>query len=372
MLERQLEKSATSRRHDGAFAATQRRGRRSLALLMAVPLLTAGLCLTAPAAVAQTPGATDSARFTNPLLPSGPDPWITQVDGIYYYMHTLGKEIALWRTDNIANLAKAEKTVIWTPPKKGPNAHSIWAPELHRLDGKWYLYYSATASGHKDDAHRAVFVLENTGPDPMKGTWVDRGRINTAYAGIDGSVFDHGGKRYFVYSPYVGPTSGLAIAEMENPWTLKGTESILTQADQPWEQKGGRQIVEGPEFLLGPKGDLFIVYSASACWSDDYALGLLHAPAGADPLDPTAWSKSAQPVFRSANGVYATGHNGFFMSPDGKEHWIIYHANPGPGMKCTPKRAPHMQRFDWTEEGWPRFGEPVGAGTPLPVPSGSR
>lgn len=349
------------------FATLLGTGRIAFSLLIA-PLLATGLT----GALAAKAAAKTEATFTNPLLPSGPDPWITQVDGVYYYMHTLGKEIALWRTDSIAALAKAEKTVIWRPPATGPNAHSIWAPELHRLDGKWYLYYSATASGHKDDAHRAVFVLENSDPDPTKGTWLDRGRINTAYPGIDGSVFDHGGKRYFVYSPYVGSTSGLGIAEMENPWTLKGQESLLTRADQPWERQGGRDIVEGPEFLLGPKGDLFIVYSASACWSDDYALGLLHAPAGSDPLDALAWTKSDKPVFHRANGVYATGHNGFFKSPDGKEDWIIYHANSGPGMKCTSKRAPHMLRFDWTAKGWPDFGEPVAEGTPQAVPSGSQ
>lgn len=322
--------------------------------------------------LAASVGAAPAATYTNPLLPSGPDPWITQVDGTYYYTHTLGDRIALWRTNNIANLAAAKEVVVWTPPKTGPNAHSIWAPELHRIDGKWFIYYSATASGFEDDAHRAVFVLENDSADPMNSNWKDRGRVNTAHAGIDGTVFTHGGKRYFVYSPYIGPDSALSIARMENPWTLTGQESVITRPDRPWERQGGRQIVEGPEFLLGPKGDLFLTYSASACWSDDYSLGLLHAPAGSDPLNPAAWTKSPQPVLKSGNDVYATGHNGFFLSPDGKEHWIIYHANSGPDMKCTPKRAPHIQRFEWNPAGWPQFGAPVPEKTPLPVPSGTR
>ncbi len=316
----------------------------------------------------QTPAVT----YTNPLLPSGPDPWITQVDGVYYYTHTLGDRIALWRTDNIAKLAQAEQVIVWTPPESGPNAHSIWAPELHRLDDKWFIYYSATASGFEDDAHRAVFVLENASADPMNQNWIDRGRINTARAGIDGTVFSYEGKRYFAYSPYTETDTSLAIAEMQNPWTLTGQETVIARPDQPWEQRGGRKIVEGPQFLPGPKGDLFLTYSASACWSDDYSLGLLHAAPGADPLDPAAWTKSPQPVLKSANGVFATGHNGFFVSPDGKEHWIIYHANPGPDMKCTQQRAPHIQRFGWSDAGWPEFGEPVAAGKPLPAPSGGR
>ncbi|GFE90027.1 glycoside hydrolase family 43 protein [Steroidobacter agaridevorans] len=313
-----------------------------------------------------------AATYTNPLLQSGPDPWITQVDGVYYYTHTLGNRIALWRTDNIARLAEAKQVVVWTAPKTGPNAHSIWAPELHRIDGKWFLYYSATASGFTDDSHRGVFVLENDSADPMNTEWTDRGRINTARPGIDGTVFSHGGKRYFVYSPYTETDTSLAIAEMKNPWTLAGSETIIARPDQPWEQQGGRKIVEGPEFLPGPKGDLFLTYSASACWSDGYSLGLLHAAPGSNPLDASVWKKSPQPALKAANGVYATGHNGFFVSPDGKENWIIYHANPGPDMKCTPKRAPRIQRFDWSKDGWPQFGEPVATGVALPVPSGSR
>jgi len=331
-------------------------------------LSTAALLLVAGCAgPVQRPSA--AATFTNPLLPSGPDPWITQVDGTYYYTHTLGNRIALWRTNDIADLVHAEQRTVWTPPEIGPNAHSIWAPELHRIDGKWYIYYSAAASGYDDDDHRGVFVLENASADPFSGSWVDRGRIDTRYPGIDGTVFAHAGKRYFVYSPYVGPDSVLAIARLENPWTLAGPEVIIARPDLAWERKGGRQILEGPEFLLGPKGDLFLTYSASACWSDDYALGLLHAAPDANPLDPTAWTKSPEPVFHRANGVYATGHNGFFTSPDGSENWIIYHANPGPDMKCTAKRAPHIQRFTWTDAGWPDFGEPIAEGVPIPVPS---
>ncbi len=353
----------------GNILQRQTRCARALAFIGAALAMSA--CVGAQGGAANAAAAADGASdsFTNPLLPSGPDPWVTQVDGIYYYTNTLRNRIALWRTDNIGHLASAEHRTVWTPPATGPNAHLIWAPELHRIDGKWFIYYSATASGFNDDKHRSVFVLENDGDDPLTGEWIGRGRVNTAHSGIDGTVFSYGGKRYFAYSPYLGPISGLAIAEMANPWTLKGEERVIARADRPWEKQGGRSIVEGPEFLLGPKGDLFLTYSASACWSDDYALGMLHAAPGADPLDPAAWTKLPQPVFKRGNGVYATGHNGFFKSPDGKEDWIIYHANPEPGMKCTLKRAPHIQRFGWTAQGWPQFGEPVGEGTPLPVPS---
>ena len=343
------------------------------ARLAAIAASWAALALAACSANAQQAlPATDGGTFTNPLLPSGPDPWVTAEGGVFYYTSTQRGGITLWRTRDITDLADAGKRVVWTPPATGSNAHSIWAPELHRIAGKWYIYYSATASGFTDDAHRGVFVLENSARDPMQGEWIDRGRVNTARAGIDGTVFEHKGSLYFAYSPYVGPVSGIALARMANPWTIAGEEKLVAEPDKEWEDRGGRKILEGPEFLKGPKGQVFLTYSAGACWSDDYALGLLRADAGADLLARASWTKYPRPVLASANGIFATGHNGFFRSPDGREQWIIYHANPGPEMGCTPKRAPHLGRVTWNAKGEPVFDQPVGPEVRLRKPSGTR
>lgn len=292
-----------------------------------------------------------------PLLPSGPDPWILRDGKTYYYMHTMGDRIELRRTTDLSALDTAVPKTVWRPSPPAANGMSIWAPELHRIGGRWYIYYTAAESGHDDDAHRGIFVLENGGADPMQGRWIDRGRLKTAHPGIDGTVFEHGGKLYFVYSPYVGDESRLAIVAMRDPLTLAGPETLIARPDRAWEQQGGRKILEGPEFLAGPEGDLFLSYSGSACWSDDYAIGLLHAPAGSDPLDASAWSKADGPVLAqsAARGIYAPGHNGFFTAADGTT-WIVYHANPAPGMGCTPRRAPHVRPVTWDSRGWPRFG----------------
>jgi GH43 family beta-xylosidase len=313
-----------------------------------------------------------SETFSNPLLPSGPDPWVAQHDGIYYYTSTLGDRIALWKTRDLGQLAKAPVTVVWRAPARGPGSASVWAPELHRIDGKWYLYYTAAEKAHDDDAHRQLYVLENTSADPTQGHWVPRGMLRTGYHGIDGTVFQLHGKLYFVYSAYVGDHSDLVIARMSNPWTLAAPQVDIAHPTYAWEMQGGRKILEGPEFLKGPSGKLFLSYSASACWSDHYALGLLSAAPDADPLDPASWHKSPRPVFAQspANSVYAPGHNGFFKSPDGKQTWIIYHANGGPGWKCGPRRSPRMQQVHWRTNGTPDFGVPVKTGVPLAVPSG--
>lgn len=325
------------------------------------------LCICALVCVASSAQST----FTNPLLPSGADPWVTHKDGYFYYTHTVGNKINLWKTKNLHELKEVSPVTVWTPPSTGPNSKSIWAPELHFLDGKWYLYYTATDVNNDGDASRYVFVLENNSPDPLAGKWIDKGKMNTHYSGLDGSIFEHQGSRYFIYSAYVGPQSVLIISRMKNPWTLTERQIEIARPTKVWEKFGGREILEGPQFLTKGKGKVFIVYSASACWADEYSLGMLTANASSDLLAPSSWTKSEQPVFMQSpeNRVFAPGHNSFFTSPDGKADWILYHANSGPGQGCDQRRSPRMQPFHWNEDGTPDFGVPVKTGLELQAPS---
>jgi len=72
------------------------------------------------------------------------------------------------------------------------------------------------------------------------------------------------------------------------------------------------------------------------------------------------------------NKVFAPGHNSFFKSPDGKEDWILYHANSEPGQGCGKHRSPRAQKFTWNADGTPHFGEPVKEGMVLAVPSNKK
>jgi len=88
-------------------------------------------------------------------------------------------------------------------------------------------------------------------------------------------------------------------------------------------------------------------------------------------MNPQSWIKSEQPVFVKSekNSVYAPGHNSFFKSPDGKEDWILYHANDNPEEGCGPKRSPRMQKIQWNKDGTPNFGEPASNKEILQIPS---
>jgi GH43 family beta-xylosidase len=325
--------------------------------------------------------AQDVQTFSNPLLPAGADPWCVYHNGFYYYTHTTGRNITVWKTKSISELRSAEKKVVFTPPETGPYSKELWAPEIHFLEDKWYIYFAADSGSNQ--FHR-LWVLENSSADPMNGKWEMKGKLVTPDDkwSIDGSLFEHNKQLYFIWSGWEGDTNGeqdIYIAKMKNPWTLEGSRSKISRPELPWEMHGDLHdrnnpphvnVNEGPE-VLSHGNKLFLIYSASGCWTDFYALGMLTASAGSDLLDPASWKKSAEPVFRQNidSSVYAPGHNSFFVSPDGKENWILYHANNKPGQGCGGFRSPRAQRFTWKADGTPDFGMPVKEGLLMPVPA---
>lgn len=310
---------------------------------------------------------------TNPLLPSGADPWSIHRDGFYYFTHTTGRNITLYKTRDLADLAKAEKRVVWTPPPDTAYSKQLWAPELHFLQGKWYVYFAADDGQNRN--HR-MYVLENASPDPLQGEWTFKGKLTTPGDkwSIDGSVFSHRGRLYFIWSGWPGDENGtqnIYICRLKNPWTAEGPRALISTPTHAWERVGDIArpgpddkphvaVNEGPQALVR-NGRVFIVYSASGCWTDAYALGMIHAPGRANLLNPASWTKHPTPVFAAPNagGTFAAGHHSFFTSPDGKQDWILYHANPAAGLGCGGRRSPRMQPFSWGADGMPAFGTPV-------------
>jgi GH43 family beta-xylosidase len=331
-----------------------------------------------------TPGHPTATEFVNPLLPSGADPWVTSKDGFYYYMNTTGKSLEIWKTRDMAELATAEHKVVWLPPATGPYSREIWAPELHFLDGRWYIYFAADDGENAD--HR-IYVVENSSPDPLQGRWVLKGKVadRTDRWAIDPTVFEEHGKMYLLWSGWQGATNGeqrIYIARLRNPWTIEGDRVELSSPEYPWEMVGDLPSVnkilviphvsvnEGPE-ILQHENKVFLTYSGSGCWTNYYELGMLWAESSADPLKRSSWHKLDHSVFwQSAEAdAYGTGHNSFFVSPDGKQWWLVYHANSGPGEGCGDRRSPRMQPFLWKSDGMPDFGRPVPLSTPIERPS---
>ncbi len=310
--------------------------------------------------------------FFNVVAPEGADPWVwKQPDGRYYLVATTGRDITLRRSWTLSGLGAGERKVVWRPPAAGPLSQNLWAPELHRLQGKWYVYLAADDGVN---ARHRMYVLENPAADPFEGKFTVKGKLFDPTAdrwAIDGTVFQVGRSLYFVWSGWEGDKDvrqDLYIAPMRDPWTLAGRRVRIATPSLPWETRGAPPAVaEGPEVLVrGSK--IQIVYSASGSWTDFYCLGLLTARANADLLSPASWVKHDQPIFETGNGVIAPGHASFTTSPDGREDWLVYHSAQYPGARWS--RQIRAQQFRWTADDAPDLGTPATPKTPLPLPSG--
>jgi GH43 family beta-xylosidase len=319
--------------------------------------------------------------FTNPIFASGADPWVTRKDGYYYYSGSSGGRLIIRKANSLVELKSSVAKTAWTPPAETSYSKELWAPELHFVGGKWYMYFAADNGSNKN--HR-MYLIENPSPDPTEGIWEFKGKVSDPSDkwAIDGSVFEYSGKLYMIWSGWEGDVNGqqnIYIALMKNPWTIDGERVKISSPEYEWETIGDLNnpndvphvnVNEGPVALIH-KNRLFITYSASGCWTDNYCLGMLTFTGKKNLLDPKEWKKSANPVFKQKpeSGVYAPGHNSFFISPDGKENWILYHANSAPEQGCGRFRSPRAQKFTWNKDGSPDFGEPIKTDIPIKIPS---
>ena len=308
-------------------------------------------------------------QISNPLIEQRADPWIYRhTDGYYYFTATVPAydKLILRRAETLEGLATAPEVVLWEKHKSGIMGAHIWAPELHQIDGKWYIYFAAGSA--EDIWAIRIYVLENESANPLEGTWVERGQLKTDWESfsLDASTFEHDGTRYLVWAqhdPQLGGNTNLYIASMSDPWTLSSKQVMITRPEYDWE-KIGFWVNEGAA-VLKRNGRIFISYSASAT-DANYAMGLLTASQDSDLLDVSSWSKSSTPIFKSANGVYGPGHNSFTVSADGTIDILVYHGRSYEQIAGDPLHDPNrhtrVQQLPWNADGTPNFGEPVADG----------
>lgn len=270
----------------------------------------------------------ESTIAKNPLVTiddeSYPDPWIILVNDVYYYCGSEDSaRLYLTFSSNLHDIINQPKQYIYTPPPGFDYSQELWAPELHFLENKWYVYFAA--DNGQNENHR-MFVLEG-GSDPLNA-YTMRGKLAppTDKWAIDGSPFLFENKLYYVWSGWPGDTNVmqcLYISTMSNPYTLNSDRVEISCPTEYWERNGYPYINEGPEILISNRA-VSIVYSASGSWTDEYCLGVLTCSSG-NLMQASCWRKRG-PAFGKFERVYGTGHASFTTSKDGLQHWIVYHA----------------------------------------------
>ncbi|MCJ8007490.1 family 43 glycosylhydrolase [Lederbergia wuyishanensis] len=306
-------------------------------------------------------------KYKKPLVEQRADPWVYKhTDGFYYFTGSVPAydRIEVRRAKTLDGLSEAEPVTVWKKYESGPMSANIWAPEIHFVDGKWYIHFAAARADQIFD-HR-MYVLENESANPLEGEWIEKGQVRTDWESfsLDATTFEHRGEQYYVWAqkdPNIEGNSNLYIAKMENQWTLSSPQVMISKPEFEWEVIGF--LVNEGAAVLKRNGKIFISYSASAT-DYNYCMGLLWADEDSDLLDPASWSKAKEPVFKTneETSQYGPGHNSFTVSEDGKHDVLVYHARSYKEIEgdplWDPNRHARAKVFAWSEDGTPNFGVP--------------
>ena len=281
----------------------------------------------------------------NPILDGGSDPYVTQLDGTYYYCWSGGEGggVMVSKAASIDKINYNGKQVVKAVP--GTNWSSeYWAPELHYLNGEWYIYVAADDG---EDKNHRMYVFKGTTQDPtdpfeMIGQITDP----TDMWAIDGTVLQYKGEMYFVWSGWATPDSGghqdLYIAHMSNPWTIDSDRVMISTPTNGWEGP----LNEGPIPVYNGD-DVYIVYSGNGSWTADYCLGYLKLT-GDDPLKANSWEKYGSPILSRNSNAMGPGHCSVATAVDGSQ-WAIYHANPD--VAGWDGRTVWIQKLQFSDNG---------------------
>lgn len=281
--------------------------------------------------------------YPNPFITERADPYIVKgPDGFYYFTASYPAyqnvdngydRIILRRSYTVTGLRTAEEKTIWFAHEKGNMAKHIWAPEIHFIKGKWYIFFAAGDSDNVWNIRPYVLMCE--GLDPINDAWREKGKIQATSEdkksftefSLDMTYFENKGKHYLIWAEKLGDSS-LFMAETnpDEPWKLTSLPILLTKPEYPWE-KVRHAVNEGPS-VLNTDEKIFIFFSASGT-GEEYCMGMLFADINSDLMNISSWEKLPNPVFETKDLVdeAGPGHNSFVVDENGKL-LLIYHARP--------------------------------------------
>lgn len=282
------------------------------------------------------------------------DPSVIRVGSTYVSVQVDSGVIQVRQASSLDDLLAAPARTVW------PNRNdlgSVWAPEIVRDGGRYYIYFSAG-----DDAGHRMYAISSASPD---SGYTDEVRLvlpDDRWA-IDGVPVTFNGQRYFLWSGWECTTDveqNIYIARMSDPLTPVGDRHVISQPREPWERVVGNPFVnEAPQVIKDPNGQLHVVYSANGSWSERYCLADLRLRVGGDPTRGWDWYKSNGCLFGSdpavlmagrppTRSVKGPGHHTFALCdgdiaaspPAGPRFPMMYHAVP----TGTP--------YDWNNRYW--------------------
>ncbi len=321
------------------------------------------------------------SEYANPFIEERADPYIVKGnDGYYYFTASYPMRgskdkdgydrVILRRSTTLEGLATAEEITIWDENQSDEVDCYIWAPEMHYIGGKWYVYFAGSAS--KDNVFDVrCQVLQCDSADPYTGNWTLKGMFegvegddfSFSFFSLDMTYFENNGEHYVIWAQKPGDSNlYMATINPDEPWKLTSKPITLVKPEYYWE-KVRYSVCEGPS-VLKHDGKVFVCYSAAGT-GPEYCVGLLTADASSDLMDIKSWTKSDKPILTSEDlyQEYGPGHNSFTVDENG-DYVFVYHARSqecfdgdcgfaGQDPLVDPCRHARLRKVLWAEDGTP-------------------
>ena len=315
--------------------------------------------------------------YPDPFIIERADPSVLKHGDKYYFTASYPAfgsvekgydRIILRESDTLLGLADAEEKTLWTAHESGIMARHIWAPEIHYIGDKWYIFFAA--GENPDIWNIRPYVLCCDG-DPMRDEWRELGKMQASDGddvsfnsfSLDMTYFEHKGKHYLIWAEIIGDSS-LFMAEIDprEPNKLISKPILLTKPEYDWEKVRFR-VNEGAS-VLRHEGKVFVFFSASGTGSE-YCMGVVYADENSDLMDKASWTKVCYPVLQTTDLIDQSGpgHNSFTTDDNGNTV-IVYHARPESHLhgKCgsicddslyDPCRHARIKRVYFAKDGTP-------------------
>ncbi|MDZ7637062.1 MAG: glycoside hydrolase family 43 protein [Bryobacterales bacterium] len=376
-------------------------------VLFPFPLL--AVLLFASAAWGQTAAAKPAAASTyrNPLPVAIGDPFVLYDEAEKrYFMYGTGgvrdgfgvhssPDLVQWKFEGPVYRGNLPET--W-------GIGAFWAPEVYKVRGKYYLFYSAqwrdNPTNELENFRIGVAVSDRpTGPfrDLRNGPLFDPG-----YPVIDANVhFDLDGRMYLYYSRCCykhAVESEIAdwarergwYKEIEESWVygvelkpdflgVTGEPVLLlrppaTMGDRQaeWESRSvtsrevNRRWTEG-SFTFRRGDTYYMMYSANHFAGENYAVGYATASSPLGPYRKAANNPVLEKNTSRGGDVTGTGHNSVVFSSDGSQMYCVYH---GRTRATGNQRVVFIDRMEIAPDGRLSVHGPNTSSQPLPSLAG--
>ena len=326
------------------------------------PLVSPFTAKTAPNTAAPSVATQPTVGPSNPIFAVDfPDPSVRNVGGKSNYMVGTGgspeKGIFPIQRATGNKLGDFKEVGKVFEPGKAPAwvQKDFWAPEIHRVDGKWVVYYTARDQSGKLSLGAAT-------SDKASGPYKDLGRplLQDPRTGvIDSTHFkDSSGKHYLVWKldgNDIGKPTPIYVQELaKNGLGLVGQPKEILTNDRHWEGIN----IEAPS-VVHRDGYYYLFYSGNMYNTSKYAVGVARSTS---PMGP--YEKAPAPILESSEHWVGPGHGGP-ARVEGQDYFV-YHA--WPAGRVGDQRMVLADKLQW-EDGWPKIGNGMPSGSPPPAPT---